>query len=73
MTTGASYEVCESADGIQCSGSTDHISKTPLTIPSDPLPSYLAHLHYYNVSLVSWFRSGCASKGHLKIKPNILP
>jgi len=27
------------------------------------------HLQYFNVSLYSWFRSGCATRQHLKLKP----
>uniref|UniRef100_A0A914HKQ9 Fungal lipase-like domain-containing protein n=1 Tax=Globodera rostochiensis TaxID=31243 RepID=A0A914HKQ9_GLORO len=74
MATGAAYELCESADGIQCSGTLEPSGVKALPLgTADPLPSYIAHLSYYNVSLIAWFRSGCASKGHLKIKPKNLP
>uniref|UniRef100_A0A183C202 Glucuronosyltransferase n=1 Tax=Globodera pallida TaxID=36090 RepID=A0A183C202_GLOPA len=74
MSTGAAYELCESADGIQCSGTLEPSGVKALPLGTvDPLPSYIAHLSYYNVSLIAWFRSGCASKGHLKIRPKNLP
>ncbi|KAL3096531.1 hypothetical protein niasHT_028944 [Heterodera trifolii] len=76
MTTGSAYELCESADGIQCSGTLEPALKSPLPFgqqQTDPLGSYMAHLSYYNVSLIAWHRSGCASKGHLKIRPKNLP
>ncbi|KAI1718614.1 lipase (class 3) domain-containing protein [Ditylenchus destructor] len=59
MLAGDAYEVCESADSSACSGSV-----------TDPESlSSTNHLQYYNVSLYSWFRTGCASKSHLKLRP----
>lgn len=61
MQAGEPYEVCESADSKSCS-----VSVTD----SDSISS-VNHLQYFNVSLYSWFRSGCASKLHLKLRPHL--
>uniref|UniRef100_A0A915EAF2 Fungal lipase-like domain-containing protein n=1 Tax=Ditylenchus dipsaci TaxID=166011 RepID=A0A915EAF2_9BILA len=59
MNSGDAYEVCESADSASCSASVTDAESVSST----------NHLQYYNVSLYSWFRSGCSSKLHLKLRP----
>lgn len=61
MQAGDAYEVCESADSESCSAS----------VTDSESISSANHLQYFNVSIYSWFRSGCASKLHLKLRPHL--
>lgn len=61
MQAGEAYEVCESADSASCSAS----------VTDSESISSANHLQYFNVSIYSWFRSGCASKLHLKLRPHL--